>query len=128
MSWKLKNNFVLSSMKKKDEMDIGRVFDHIPKYLTYKNECYSPIILKWEWDGHSNAYWAFYGKEVVYGYSNRKLLFAVCASSFDQVVRKFLTLCLDYESEGWIVDKEWRGPKPHTFNFCNDKCDHSLLE
>ena len=115
-----------------NQMDVNQAFDHISKYLTYEvpgdTEYYFPIIVKNEWNGHSNAYWAFYGKEVKYGFSRKKVLFAVCASSYDEVVSKFLRLYLDYEAEGYIRGKAWFGSKPHPLDLNDDICDHSLIE
>ena len=46
---------------------VGEAMDHMAKYLRYgKKDVYSPVITKFEWDGHDNAYWAFYGKEIAY--------------------------------------------------------------
>ena len=108
---------------------VGEAMDHMAKYLRYgKKDVYSPVITKFEWDGHDNAYWAFYGKEIAFGYSSRRMLFAVCGRSFDDVRDKFVKLYMDYEAEGYIRDKRWYGPAPHTFNFADNKCDHSLIE
>jgi hypothetical protein len=110
-------------------MKINEGMDHIAKYISYGDDLYFPSIVKNEWNGHDNAWWAFYGKRTKYGYSSRVTLFTVCGRSYEDVSRKLIKLYFNYEAEGFIRDgKTWHGPKPHGYDFSQSVCDHSILE
>ena len=114
-------------------MNVFEGMDHVSKYIVHKNnDLYMPVVMKNEWDGSANAYWAYYAKVTKHGLSTKKLLFAVCAPSLKKVLQKFVTLHCDYEAEGWIRRTggcfSWYGPKPHTWDFTKCEHDHSLIE
>ena len=114
-------------------MNVLEGMDNISKYIVHKrNDVYVPVVMKNEWDGHANAYWAYYAKVTKHGLSTKKMLFAVCDSSLKKTLKKFVRLHCDYEAEGWIRHFEgamtWFGPAPHTWNFMESKHDHSLIE
>lgn len=95
--------------------------DKLPKYLMYKNDEFVPVIYKHEWDSNYRAYWAMYARRTNFGFSTRKVLFAVSGTSLGNVLGKFYTrfdeLCIDKK----IQDKNWLGSEPIAIDFWNDQ-------
>ena len=57
-----------------DLSELSQAYDRLPKYLVTvngkeKETCYHLSLIKWEWDGHKNAYIAMYAR-ARFGYHN----------------------------------------------------------
>ena len=103
-----------------DTLKIIEQFEKLPKYIRYKDDCYVPIIYKHENSFHDRAYWAMYAKELMNGFSSKKVLFHVKASLLGNVLWQFECqfdhLCV----EKIIRDCDWFGNEPYEIDFCND--------
>lgn len=69
-----------------EEWDLARLSDHLGKYVIYKNECYSLIIHKNEWDGHEDAWVVYYAKENPTSFSTQEPLIKVSGNTLHRAL------------------------------------------
>lgn len=103
-------------------------FDDLPRYLlidTGEDVWYfHPTIIKWETLHSSNAYYAMYARYYPNsGTTNAaQVLFYVSASSFDEVISKFIE---EYgKMSSFVKNRSWTGEKPAKIDLFNNKIDH----
>ena len=80
-----------------------------PKYLVCSNKRFRPLVIQYENEGDSNAYFAMYAQEASKGMSvnPERVLFWVCAPTRDEVLERFDAKFKDVES--LIEDRLWKG-------------------
>ena len=98
-------------------------FEDLPKYLIYgkgdKEKLFRPTVFKWEWEGHSNAYFAMYAQYNPGSKTlrvNRALIWAI-GSSYDEALERFLAKCK--ENRKFMSGKTWKGDKPFDIDLMN---------
>lgn len=90
-------------------------FQKLPKYLKVEKKSktwyFHPIIFKWEWDCHDNAYFAMYAKynPRLNTFDPSKVLFWVAAGTYEEAKDKFLQKYSELEC---INGKTWLGKGP----------------
>ena len=91
-------------------------FDDLPKYLTYnrgnKTSYFHLSIIKWERDGHYNAYYAMYAKFNPRSHTLNlsKVLFGVSGTNIEDTQIAFLQKFA--EMRKCIVERTWKGLPP----------------
>lgn len=112
-------------------MNAVKSFEDLPKYIEYETTndvfIYHPTIMKWENEGLTNAYYAMYAR--YYPISKKivpeQVLFYVCASSFNEVVDKFIN---EYSQNAkFIKGRKWIGDKPKIIDLMNNSVDGYLM-
>ena len=100
-------------------------FDDLPNYLTYnrgnKTSYFHPSIIKWEWDGHHNAYYAMYAKFNPRSHTLNlsKVLFWVSGTNIEDTQIAFLQKFA--EMRKCIARKTWKGLPPEKLDLKNMK-------
>lgn len=100
-------------------------FSDLPKYLMIERGketmYFHPVVIKWEWDGHSNAYYAMYAK-----FNPRsctlnlsKVLFWVSAGSYEAAQDAFVNKV--NKMRHYIDVKTWKGDLPVKLDLANAK-------
>lgn len=102
-------------------------FEDLPKYIkidTGEDELfYHPIVFKWEWEGHSNAYYAMYARcyNGTGNFNPSQVLFHVSAPSYEDAVEKFLE---EYERKRkYVKGGYWIGDNPKIIDLLNMRVD-----
>lgn len=104
-------------------MDNPNTFNSIPKYLMYEKGkeimYFHPVIIKWEWDGHSNAYYAMYAKFLPHScrLDLSKVLFWVSGRSYEEAQDAFLRKVAELHES--IAGKNWIGLPPVKLDLVN---------
>ena len=106
-------------------------FEDLPKYIkidTGKDELfYHPIIFKWEWEGHENAFFAMYARcyNGLCNFNPSQVLFYVNAPSYEKAVEKFLE---EYDkNQKYIKGRYWIGECPKIIDLANVRVDRSFM-
>lgn len=97
-------------------MNNSFTFENLPKYLSYNEKLFRPTIFKWEWEGHSNAYFGMYAQYNPVSNTirvNRALIWAI-GSTYEEALEGFLAKC-DGQRKN-MSGKTWKGNKPYDIN------------
>lgn len=97
-------------------------FDKLPKYLMVERGrqimYFHPIMFKWEWEHHDNAYFAMYAKYNPRSntFNPSRVLFWVSAGSAEEVKEKFFQKFTELDC---IKGKTWLGNNPLKLDLMN---------
>lgn len=85
---------------------------------------FHPVIIKWEWDGNSNAYYAMYAKLLPHTcrLDISKVLFWASGRTYEDAQNTFLKKA--EELHEFIAGKSWIGLPPVKLDLVNMKSDH----
>lgn len=88
------------TMRDYENWDVNKLSEHLAKYIKYKDNCYSLIIHKNDWDGDEERSWiVYYAKENKISFSTEKVLIKVSGSTLHVALINMLKAYFQFKNE-----------------------------